>query len=153
LIKLPLKKSSLKDIIRELSLSDIAQVSRTSAANILGLEDKGHLGVGADADVAIYEFKTPLDNLNVDFKAIEKGFSNAKYTIKDGEIVYQGGKIVASPQGRTYRVKAEVPESWTNSIQDAIEERFRLFYTVNLNNYAIQQDYFPREELIVTKVT
>ncbi|MBK5113665.1 MAG: formylmethanofuran dehydrogenase subunit A [Candidatus Heimdallarchaeota archaeon] len=147
------EKSSLKDIIRELSLSDIAQVSRTSAANILGLEDKGHLGVGADADVAIYEFKTPLDNLNVDFKAIEKGFSNAKYTIKDGEIVYQGGKIVASPQGRTYRVKAEVPESWTNSIQDAIEERFRQFYTVNLNNYAIQQDYFPREELIVTKVT
>lgn len=146
------ERSSLKDITRELSLSDIAQVSRTSAANILGLTDKGHLGVGADADVAIYGFKAPLDNLNTEYKAIEKGFSNAKYTIKDGAIVYKGGKIVASPQGRTFRVKAEVPESWTAMIQDAIEERFRQFYTVTLNNYAIQKDYFPREELIVTKV-
>ena len=83
---------------------------------------------------------------------IEKGFSNAKYTIKDGTIVYKGGKIVASPQGRTYRVKAEVPESWTAMIQDAIEDRFRQFYTVTLNNYPIQKEFFPREELIVTKV-
>ena len=146
------ERSSLKDITRELSLNEIVQVSRTSAANILGLADKGHLGVGADADVAIYDFKAPLDNLNSEYKTIEKGFSNAKYTIKDGVIVYKGGKIVASPQGRTYRVKAEVPESWTAMIQDAIEERFRQFYTVTLNNYPIQKDYFPREELIVTKV-
>ncbi|MHA1220587.1 MAG: formylmethanofuran dehydrogenase subunit A, partial [Candidatus Heimdallarchaeota archaeon] len=143
-------RTSLKDISRELSMSEIIQVSRVSAATLLGLEHKGHLGICADADIAIHGFKAPIDELAKNWKAVEKGFSEAKYTIKDGRIVYHNGEITASPQGRTYRVKADVPDDWTASIQEAIEERFQKYYTVNLNNYAIQKEYFPREELIKT---
>ncbi len=146
------EKTTLSDITKELSLSDIVQVSRTSAAQILGLVNKGHLGIGADADIAIHDFRIPLNKLNQDYNAIEKGFSETKYTIKDGLIVYSNGQILSNPIGRTFRIKAEVPEDWTLSIQDAIEERFRKHYTVSLNNYAIQKEYFPREELIVTKL-
>src|SRR4030066_1211226 len=47
------KKSLLPSINRELSLYDLAIVTRAGQAKALGLKNKGHLGVGADADVAI----------------------------------------------------------------------------------------------------
>ena len=43
--------------------------------------------------------------------------------------------------------------SGIEKIQDAIEERFRKYYTVSLGNYAVQKEYFPKEELIVTKMS
>ncbi|HEY5416236.1 MAG TPA: formylmethanofuran dehydrogenase subunit A, partial [Gemmatimonadaceae bacterium] len=44
---------------REYSLSEIAVVTRAGPARLLGLRNKGHLGVGADADVTVY---VPDDN-------------------------------------------------------------------------------------------
>src|SRR5881409_2757329 len=47
--------SALADgLAREYTLSEIAIVTRAGPARLLGLSDKGHLGVGADADVTIY---------------------------------------------------------------------------------------------------
>jgi formylmethanofuran dehydrogenase subunit A len=48
-------QSALKDIAREYSLYEIAIMTRAGPARILGLQDRGHLGVGAVADVVIYE--------------------------------------------------------------------------------------------------
>lgn len=146
------EKTSLAELTREFSLAEIAQVSRVSAAKILGLKNKGHLGIGADADIAIYDFKTPLEELNKNYKAVEKGFGKAAYTIKDGELVLKDGEIVSSPFGRTFRVEANIPEDWTLQIRDAIEDRFRKHYTVSLANYAVQKEYFPNEELITTEL-
>ncbi|NHJ05790.1 MAG: formylmethanofuran dehydrogenase subunit A [Candidatus Heimdallarchaeota archaeon] len=146
------EKTTLSDLTKEFSLFDIAQVSRASAAQILGLKSKGHLGVGADADVAIYKFDSPLDKLNENYKEIEKGFAEAVYTIKDGKIVMKQGEITASPFGRTYHIKTNIPKDWRIKIQDAIEERFQKYYTVSLSNYAVQKEYFPREEIIVTEL-
>ncbi len=146
------EKTSLAELTREFSLAEIAQVSRVSAAKILGLKNKGHLGIGADADIAIYDFKSPLEELNKNYKAVEKGFGKAAYTIKDGELVLKDGEIVSSPFGRTFRVEANIPEDWTLQIRDAIEDRFRKHYTVSLANYAVQKEYFPNEELITTEL-
>ncbi len=47
--------SALADgISREYTLNEIAIVTRAGPARLLGLRDKGHLGVGADADVTVY---------------------------------------------------------------------------------------------------
>ncbi len=146
------EKTSLAELTREFSLAEIAQVSRVSASKILGLKNKGHLGIGADADIAIYDFKIPLDELNKNYKAVEKGFGKAAYTIKDGELVLKDGVIISSPFGRTFRVEANIPEDWTLQIRDAIEDRFRKHYTVSLANYAVQKEYFPNEELITTEL-
>ncbi|NHJ48485.1 MAG: formylmethanofuran dehydrogenase subunit A [Asgard group archaeon] len=146
------ERTTLKDIKRELTLSELVLVSRVSAAQLLGLKNKGHLGIGADADIAIHEFDCLINKLSTNPDAIEKGFSETKYTIKDGIIVYSNGGIVKSTLGKTYRVKAEVPEDWLLNIQEAIEERFRKHYTVSLGNYAVQKEYFPKEEVIVTKM-
>src|SRR5688572_12062143 len=44
----------LDGLTREYTLTEIAIVTRAAPARILGLPHKGHLGVGADADVTIY---------------------------------------------------------------------------------------------------
>ena len=150
--KAAVEKTTLKEIAKEFSLLDVIQVSRVSASQILDLPSKGHLGIGADADVAIHKFDSPLDKLNENYNEIEKGFSVAEYTIKDGKIVNRKGEILSSALGRTFHVKPVVPKSWDDMIQDAIEERFQKHYTVSLGNYAVQKEYFPREEIIETKV-
>lgn len=44
----------LGDIDREYSLEEIAVITRAGPARMLGLTNKGHLGVGADADITVY---------------------------------------------------------------------------------------------------
>ena len=55
--KLPakaLKRIVLPELNREYTLSEIAIITSAGPARALGLPQKGHLGIGADADVAIY---------------------------------------------------------------------------------------------------
>ncbi len=46
--------SLLKDLDKEFSLFEIAIMTRTAAARLLGLNDRGHLRTGAVADIAVY---------------------------------------------------------------------------------------------------
>jgi len=126
-------RSTLPSLDREYSLYEIAVVTRAAPARLLGLRRKGHLGVGADADVALYEFRED---------DIEGSFSRAKYVIKDGEIVVKDGKVVREHWGRTFWVNppGELPE-------DAREE-FERYYTVSLENYPVEPEYLPRSEVI-----
>ena len=49
-----LEVTTLSSIAREYSLVDIATMTRAAPAKLLGLKDRGHLGVGALADIAVY---------------------------------------------------------------------------------------------------
>ena len=49
------KRIVLAELDREYTLSEIAIITSAGPARALGLSQKGHLGVGADADVAIYQ--------------------------------------------------------------------------------------------------
>ena len=53
-----LKRIVLPDLDREYTLYEIAIITSAGPARALGLTQKGHLGVGADADVAIYQRRT-----------------------------------------------------------------------------------------------
>src|SRR5262249_8296920 len=46
---------ALADLDRQYTLSDIAIITSAGPARALGLSRKGHLGVGADADITIYK--------------------------------------------------------------------------------------------------
>ncbi|NIQ05587.1 MAG: formylmethanofuran dehydrogenase subunit A, partial [Candidatus Korarchaeota archaeon] len=48
-------RSLLPSIDRELTFYEIAIMTRAGQAKALGLKNKGHLGIGADADIAIYD--------------------------------------------------------------------------------------------------
>ena len=53
--KRALEASCLLELEREYTLEEIAIITRAGPAARLGLRHKGHLGVGADADIAVYE--------------------------------------------------------------------------------------------------
>ncbi|MDB5955951.1 formylmethanofuran dehydrogenase subunit A [Ramlibacter sp.] len=85
-------QSALKDIKRELSLSEIAIMTRAAPARLLGLRDRGHLGIGAVADVAVYREQGDAEAM----------FTRAAWVFKDGTPVVRDGRIVAVPVGGTH---------------------------------------------------
>src|SRR5436190_1198938 len=92
-----LERSQLGDLKREYTLNDIAIITRAGPARILGLAHKGHLGVGADADITIY---TPHENK-------ETMFSLPRYVIKAGQILVEEGDIREEHFGKTLHVAPE----------------------------------------------
>lgn len=140
-------RTSIPSIDREYDLNEVAIVTRAATAKALGLESKGHLGVGADADVAIYDI-SPEELNPSNYDQIEKAFSAAAYTIKGGEIVVRDGEVVASPMGRTFWVNASVPENVEEDVLEDVKELFDKYYTVSLRNYPVQEEYLPKQEEI-----
>jgi formylmethanofuran dehydrogenase subunit A len=87
--------SALGAITRELSLHEIAIMTRAGPAKLLGMQDRGHLGVGAAADIAVYRE-------NADREAM---FSTPERVYKDGTLVARAGRITAVPTGGTHFVE------------------------------------------------
>lgn len=78
---------TLWDISREYTFEEIAIITRAAPARMLGLRQKGHLGVGADADVAVYP-------VNDDRRQM---FSMPQYVFKGGQLVLDRGEIRSLP--------------------------------------------------------
>src|SRR5512147_121051 len=76
------KKSLLPSIDRELTLYELAIMTRAGQAKALGLKNKGQLGIGADADVAIFNINPETLDIAKQYKTARKAFKNAAYTIK-----------------------------------------------------------------------
>ena len=143
------KKSLLPTIDRELSLYELAIVTRAGQAKALGLKDKGHLGVGADADVAVYNINPEVDDPSKNFVAARKAFEHAAYTIKDGEIVVKDGEIVKQVFGKTYWV--DVQTSLPHDINDDIKKKFKDYWTVEYENYPIRDGFLHSPAPIAVK--
>src|SRR5947207_4283543 len=125
-----IRRTVLRDRIeREYSLSEIAIITRAGPARLLGLTDKGHLGVGADADVTIYE----------EDEDKEKMFSAPRYVIKDGELIIEDHELRADHQGRLLHVAPD----YDPQIEQVIEPFFEDFYTNQFANYPVEDLYSP----------
>lgn len=143
------KKAILATIDRELDFNEIAIGTRAAQAKSLGLQEtKGHLGAGADADIAVYDINPEVIDPSRDYKAIEKSFRMAAYTIKGGEILVRDGEIVNIVDGKTLYVNAEVGEDLKKDVMKDIEYNFKRFYSVNLNNYPVQELYLTNPTAI-----
>lgn len=88
------KRTGLASLSREMTLNDIAIITRAAPARALGLKDKGHLAAGADADVAVY-----ADNA-ADPQAM---FSQARWVIKAGQVIIADGRHIAEARGARLR--------------------------------------------------
>ncbi len=143
------KQTKIPGIERELDFNDIAIMTRAGSAKVLGLLDtKGHLGVGADADIAIYDIKPDQIDPSVEHAKIKSAFSSAAYTIKGGEVVVKDGQITATPMGRTYWVNASVPEQHTETMMKDIRMKFKNYYSINLANYMVQDAYLTHPKVV-----
>jgi formylmethanofuran dehydrogenase subunit A len=130
-----LRRTRLAEIDRQYSLGEIVTITRAAPARILGLDRKGHLGIGADADVAIYDGSDPAAAL-----------ARARCVIRAGEVVVEDGAIVADARGRTFYVE---PEHDPAIVQD-VRSWFEQFYSLDFENYPVTLDYLPRPERVPT---
>lgn len=124
----------LGDLTREYTLEEIAIITRSGPARALGLKNKGHLGEGADADVAIYPIVEDKQEM----------FSRAAFVIKDGKVVVQDGNIKESFSGRALGLDIPVKGELTEDLVRYFEQ----YSTVALSNYSVQEAYTPRAEMI-----
>ena len=117
----------LKDIKREYTLSEIATMTRSAPAKILGLKNKGSLSDGADADITVYD--TRLSD-------IEDMFAHPSHVIKDGILVVKNGEIKDYIWGKTQVVRPE----YDPSIVKKLDRHFKKYNTIGLSNFVISND-------------
>jgi formylmethanofuran dehydrogenase subunit A len=111
--------SVLSGLQREFSLYEIAIITRAGPARLLGLRDRGHLGAGAAADIAVYRDEADRERM----------FTSPAYVFKDGELVARDGTLVATPTGGIHYVSPEFDRS--------IEKTLRAYGEANLvSNFA-----------------
>jgi formylmethanofuran dehydrogenase subunit A len=110
-------------------------MTRAGQAKALGLKDKGHLGVGADADVAIYNFNPEAIDIAKKYKVVRRAFAHAAYTIKDGVVVVKYGEVVQQVSGKTMFLDVQTNEQV--QIDDDMKKRFKEYWTVEYDNYPV----------------
>lgn len=137
---LPAKAQSrivLGDLDREYSLFEIAIITSAGPARALGFSRKGHLGVGADADVTIY-------NQNPDGEFM---FRYPRYVIKGGKVVVEEGEIRHLDEGREFIVQpAHDP-----AIEEFLRPLFQQYYTMSFENYPVEMHRLERAEALPCK--
>ena len=117
----------LDDLDREYTLEEIAIITRAGPARLLGLRDKGHLGVGADADITIYDDRADREAM----------FAAPRYVIKDGVPIVEDGELRAADPGRLLRVGAE----YDPSIDSTLEALFEDHYSVQFASYPVREPW------------
>jgi len=116
--------SALADgLARQYTLNEIAIVTRAGPARVLGLLHKGHLGVGADADVTVY---TP----DADWSRM---FATPRYVIKGGVLVVEEGQLRRAPEGR----RLHVHPAYDVAIEPRLRDFFNRHATVAFENYPV----------------
>jgi len=142
-------RSLLPSIDRELSFYEIATVTRAGQARALGLKNKGHLGVGADADIAIYNVNPETIDPSRKYRTVRKAFKRAAYTIKSGDLVVKDGLVFKHVDGRTMWLDVKVSEP--ARITDDMKRRFKEYWTVEYENYPVSEDHLKGLHPITVK--
>jgi formylmethanofuran dehydrogenase subunit A len=146
------KKSLLPTIDREMTLYEIAIMTRAGQAKALGLPNKGQLGIGADADVAIYNINPEKLDIAQKFKIARKAFKHSAYTIKDGKIVVKEGEVVNNTTpGRTMWLDVQTKNPCV--IDEEIRLKFKQYWTVEYDNYPVSDHYLRVPEKLTIKAS
>jgi formylmethanofuran dehydrogenase subunit A len=116
--------SALADgLSRQYTLNEIAIVTRAGPARLLGLRRKGHLGVGADADVTVYVPDSDPSRM----------FATPRYVVKGGTLVVEEGQLRRAPAGRRLHVRPACDASVERDLRRYFDE----YATVSFDNYPV----------------
>src|SRR5437899_2763233 len=129
------KRIVLADLDRQYSLFEIAIITSAGPARALGMPQKGHLGVGADADITIYPEKPDNEGLL---------FGYPRYVFKSGEIVVEEGEVRAVSDGREFIYRP----SYDESIEDYLRPLFQQVYTISFDNYPVDLDRLKHADVV-----
>ncbi|HLK84050.1 MAG TPA: formylmethanofuran dehydrogenase subunit A [Xanthobacteraceae bacterium] len=106
--------TTLPSISREYTFTEIATMTRAAPARLLGLRDRGHLGAGAIADVAVYE----------DERDRARMFRAAALVFRRGELVVRDGKPTKQVFGCALAVEPERDRAIDRRLKAYYEERY-----------------------------
>jgi formylmethanofuran dehydrogenase subunit A len=132
-----IRKTLLPELTREYTLGEIAIITRAAPARALGLRDKGHLGIGADADITVYTIEDDKERM----------FNAPRYVIKDGVAVVDDHEFRARHEGRLLHVAPE----FQNGIAEVIKPFFDSYYSIRFDNYEVPDSYLHRHQAIATR--
>jgi formylmethanofuran dehydrogenase subunit A len=109
---------------REYTLNEVAIITRAAPARRLGLRDKGHLGIGADADVSVYHDRADREEM----------FATPRYVIKDGEVAVEEGELRGVQDGVLLSSRA----AFDPEVSRVLEPLFGDRYTVAFEHYPVR---------------
>jgi formylmethanofuran dehydrogenase subunit A len=132
-----LKRIILPELTREYTLYEIAIITSAGPARALGLPQKGQLGIGADADVSIFEAD----------KDVTKMFAYPRYVIKGGEVVIEEGEMRKVVDGRGYLVRP----TYDPTVEDFIRPLFQQYYTMSFDNYPVEIERIAHPDIRTCK--
>ncbi|RVU17827.1 formylmethanofuran dehydrogenase subunit A [Methylobacterium oryzihabitans] len=131
--KVAAERSGLHAIEREYTLSEVARLTRSGPAKLLGLADRGHLRPGARADVAVYREDTDRTAM----------FASAHRVFKDGAVIVEDGRVVAWRAGRTLSLALDADAGMARRTDAYLQERFG----AGLDSFAVPDGAFPGREV------
>jgi formylmethanofuran dehydrogenase subunit A len=117
---------ALRSIARELTLEEIVIMTRAAPAKLLGLKDRGQLGIGAVADIAVYRDEADREAM----------FRAPRCVFKDGTLVAENGMITATPVGGTHFVAP----AFDAAIETRLRRHWRDHGSVQFDQLAIGRD-------------
>lgn len=121
-----LSRIVLPELNREYTLYEIAIITSAGPARALGLTHKGQLGVGADADVAVFN----------DGKDAAKMFAYPRYVIKGGEVVIEEGEVRKTVEGKGILTRP----AYDPKVEEFIRPLFQQHYTMSFDNYPVEME-------------
>ena len=121
---------ALREIARELTMDEIAVMTRAAPARLLGLKDRGHLGLGAAADVAVYREQADREAM----------FTTPEFVFKDGLQVARAGRITATPVGGTHFVEP----GFDPIVEKTLRKHWAERRSMNFDHVAIGHDELCR---------
>ena len=145
------RRLDLPSIDREYTFSEIAIVTRAGTAKALALRNKGHLGVGADADIAVYDIDMRKVDPPKDYVLVRRALKRAAYTIKEGEVLVKNGEVVQSAIGKTYWVNSKVSENLMNKVATDLRAKFEDYYSIRMDNYPVEEEFLAASREIKVK--
>ncbi len=136
------ERSTLESIEREWSLYEVAITTRAASAKILGIEKfKGHLGIGADADITVYDMNPEKVNLAEKPEEIVKAFHTSYLTILAGDIVAKKGKVQRTPRSRIYSLTPELNDELAERSDKEVRAMISKWYVHAPSNYMVPERY------------
>ncbi|MES1163036.1 MAG: amidohydrolase family protein, partial [Rhizobacter sp.] len=121
---------ALRSIARELTLDEIAVMTRSAPAKLLGLRDRGHLGTGAAADIAVYREAADREAM----------FTTPEYVFKDGTLVARAGRVMATPVGGTHFIEP----GYDSTIERTLRRHWDTHGAIAFDHVAIGHDELCR---------
>jgi formylmethanofuran dehydrogenase subunit A len=124
--------TTLPSIAREYNLNEIAIMTRAAPAKLLGLKDRGHLGEGGLADIAVYSPGKDLAEM----------FRFAHLVFKDGDLVVRDGRVSRYRWGKALKVNP----GYDKVIDRRLAGYYDHHFGVSRDLFAVKENLLPRAD-------